>query len=312
MARPRKQTVDYFPHVVVSGKTMFVLEAQFGNDGYAFWFKLLELLGSTDGHVYDCRNPADWQFLLAKTRVDEDKAHKILELLSNLHAIDVELWENNVIWCQNFVDNITDAYKNRRAKPPVKPDVSSFYSKKPVREGVSTDRNYQDSEVTGVSTAGNPQTKLNETKLNETKSNNNIQPEKSMLPTDEKFGELCKFYESNIGPLTDHIGKVLNQISEDHSTELALYAFQKSVEANAGNKLKYTEAVLKGWKSQKLETVEAVTMHESKRQHAQKRTENAPDWLQTGNPSKDTNEPTMSDEEIEIVRQKLLQEFAAK
>lgn len=45
MARPKKQTVDYFPHFVKGGRTIFILENKFGNDGYAFWFKLLEILG---------------------------------------------------------------------------------------------------------------------------------------------------------------------------------------------------------------------------------------------------------------------------
>jgi len=48
MARPNKQGVDYFPHFVNHGKTMFILEEKFGNNGYAFWFKLLELLGKEE------------------------------------------------------------------------------------------------------------------------------------------------------------------------------------------------------------------------------------------------------------------------
>lgn len=47
MARPTKTSVDYFPHMTHSGKTIAILEARWGNDGYAFWFKLLELLGDS-------------------------------------------------------------------------------------------------------------------------------------------------------------------------------------------------------------------------------------------------------------------------
>lgn len=54
MARPTKETVDYFPHFVKCGRTIFILESKYGNDGYAFWFKLLEILGDTEGHYYDC------------------------------------------------------------------------------------------------------------------------------------------------------------------------------------------------------------------------------------------------------------------
>ncbi len=39
MARPLKQTVDYFPHDshASDSKTLFILESKFGNDGYAFY-----------------------------------------------------------------------------------------------------------------------------------------------------------------------------------------------------------------------------------------------------------------------------------
>lgn len=55
MARPKKQTVDYFPHFVKGGRTIFILENKFGNDGYAFWFKLLEILGESEGWKIQCK-----------------------------------------------------------------------------------------------------------------------------------------------------------------------------------------------------------------------------------------------------------------
>ena len=60
MARPGKTKVDYFPHVTRTGKTIAILEARWGNDGYAFWFKTLELLGSSGSFSYNCDNPSDW------------------------------------------------------------------------------------------------------------------------------------------------------------------------------------------------------------------------------------------------------------
>ncbi len=113
MARPKKKTVDYFPHSTKHGKTMFVLEAKWGNDGYAFWFKLLEVLGDSNGLFYDCNNPAEWQFILAKTRVTEVMANEILDCLSDLGAIDAEFWGKKVIYSQNFVDGVADAFKRR-------------------------------------------------------------------------------------------------------------------------------------------------------------------------------------------------------
>jgi hypothetical protein len=98
--RPQKNTVDYFPHYCNHHKTMFTIEQKFGNDGYSFWFKLLELLGNTENHVINCRNPGEWEFLQAKTRLDENTCRDILNLLSKLDAIDKELWEADIIWCE--------------------------------------------------------------------------------------------------------------------------------------------------------------------------------------------------------------------
>lgn len=140
MGRPKKNTVDYFPHKCQPGKTIFILEQKFGNDGYAFWFKLLEILGSTDNHVIDCRNPSDFAFLQAKTRCSEDLACSILDLLRDLGAIDGDLWENRVIWSQNFVDNLSSVYSNRRVEIPLKP-VSTC--RNPTNGAVSTKKSTQ-------------------------------------------------------------------------------------------------------------------------------------------------------------------------
>jgi len=123
MSRHHKAIVDYFPHDATAsgGRTLYILQSQFGNDGYAFWFKLLELLATSVGHVFDYNNPTDWQFLLAKTLVNEDMANDILKVLASAEAIDSNLYEHKVIWSQNFVDNIADVYKRRQTNLPQKP-----------------------------------------------------------------------------------------------------------------------------------------------------------------------------------------------
>lgn len=72
MGRPRKQTVDYFPHFVsTDSRTKFILEQSWGNDGYAFWFKLLELLGRSEGHYYDCNALANEKYLAALMKLEQ-------------------------------------------------------------------------------------------------------------------------------------------------------------------------------------------------------------------------------------------------
>lgn len=123
MGRPGKVTVDYFPHVTNTGKTISILEARWGNDGYSFWFKLLELLGSTNGFCYNCNSTSDWDFLLSKTRVSEETAAAILTKLAEIDAIDAELWNEKKVWCQNFVEGIEPAFERRKSLVPAKPSL---------------------------------------------------------------------------------------------------------------------------------------------------------------------------------------------
>ena len=56
MARPQIQTVSYFPHYTEHKKTLFIIEKRFGDTGYVFWFKLLEVLGKFEKHYLDFNN----------------------------------------------------------------------------------------------------------------------------------------------------------------------------------------------------------------------------------------------------------------
>lgn len=126
MGRHTKQTIDYFPHYVHHGKTLFILEALYKNDGYAFFYKLLELLGDSDGHYYDCRSETAKEFLAAKTGVEWISASEILKRLSDMDIIDKELWKKGVIWMETFVESIKDAYRKRSISVPEKPQASVF------------------------------------------------------------------------------------------------------------------------------------------------------------------------------------------
>lgn len=170
MARPRRQTVDYFPHFCKSGRTLFILEGKYGNDGYAFWFKLLELLGETEGHYYDCSKSTNWEFLLAKTRVTNDIAEGIITTLVDLGKIDVELWnERRILWVGRLIDNLGDLYKRRKEDAPSRPTTEGqCYN----NEGLCIQKHSQlevsDAE-TGVSAYRNPQRIVKDSKGKDSK-----------------------------------------------------------------------------------------------------------------------------------------------
>lgn len=172
MTRPQKNVVAYFPHMCHHGKTMFCLESQFGNDGYTFWWKLLETLGDSEDHFYDLSNPANLIFLCSKSRVTEETARRILSLLASLGAIDQELYDHGIVWSQNFVDGISDVYtKNRGREAPTRPPVpGSFQPNFPgftPEQPISPPENPQHS---GITRGDYPQSKVKESKEKEIKA----------------------------------------------------------------------------------------------------------------------------------------------
>ena len=127
MGRKPKKGVDYFSHDCdASGKpTLYTLQERFGNDGYAFWFKLLEFLGQRENLSFDCNVTSEWIFFVAKSKVSEQMANDILDTLAAIDAIDAELWKHRIVWSDNFVERVEDVYKKRGTLPPTKPVIGS-------------------------------------------------------------------------------------------------------------------------------------------------------------------------------------------
>lgn len=177
MGRNQNNTMDYFPHIAEPGKTIYILEEKFGNDGYAFWFKILELLCRAENHYLDCSDPTTWQYLLAKTRVDEISGEKMLVLLSFLGQIDQELWEQHkVIWCQKLVNNFAEVYAKRKRPLPTRPvlDNKEHISVPEIHENKDTWGENgskpafppQKSEQNNISAPEMRQSKVNKSKVN--------------------------------------------------------------------------------------------------------------------------------------------------
>lgn len=122
MGRMRKQTADYFPHFTYKGRTLTVLESRWGCVGYTFWFKMLELLSSTEGHSYDCSKQTNMDYLAIMALTDVETVNNILDALADMGKIDAPLWsEKRIIWCQSLVDRLSSLYAKRTTDIPQKP-----------------------------------------------------------------------------------------------------------------------------------------------------------------------------------------------
>lgn len=117
MARPQKNTVTYFPLDCEEGKKMYYIEETYGNDGFATFIKLLRELARSEYHYLNLSQPTTMMFLSSKCKVSREVLESIIKDLVELGKFNRLLWEENkVIWCQDFIDSIQDAYIKRKNK----------------------------------------------------------------------------------------------------------------------------------------------------------------------------------------------------
>ena len=125
MGRKSSNKAEYFFHYVSARKTIFILESRWKNDGYAVWFKLLEVLAASEGHFYDLNPPQNLEYFRAKMLVQDDIRADILDLLADLGNIDPVLYrEHRILWCQALVDDLGETlYQKRKHPAPSKPTI---------------------------------------------------------------------------------------------------------------------------------------------------------------------------------------------
>jgi hypothetical protein len=171
MTRPKTNTVDYFPHDCHHGKTISILKGLYGLEGYAFWFQLLEILGSAEDHFLEIENQIDLDYLATRTGVSPDNLVGLLDKLAGLSAIHAGLWlKHGVIWCGKLVDRIADVYiKNRGRTPPEMPKRDNPEGKPFNPLWLSLYR----PDNPGVIREGYPQSKVKESKVKESKVKKN-------------------------------------------------------------------------------------------------------------------------------------------
>jgi len=117
MARPERNNVDYFPFICEDGNKMFYIEETYGNDGFAVFVKILRELAKTNYHYLDLSKATTVMFLSSKCKVSKEVLILIIKDLVELGKFDNVLWnENSIIWCQDFIDSIQDAYFKRKNK----------------------------------------------------------------------------------------------------------------------------------------------------------------------------------------------------
>jgi hypothetical protein len=224
MGRHTKATVDYFPHYVHHGKTLYILEQRWGINGYAGFYKLLEILADEPGHFYDARKTDKFEFLIAKIGIS---GPEILQKLSDLEIIDSELWSHHIIWMESFVESVKDAYSKRSTPLPTRPPLEQFLSPKKGENGDNRDGNQADAGLDDISGVRKQQKKVKESKR------------KKDMP-DSGLSLFDSFYQKYpVKKAKQEAIKAWNKLKPENGTvELILSAIQKQKDANEASKKK--------------------------------------------------------------------------
>lgn len=181
MARKERKNVDYFPFICEEGNKMFYIEETYGNDGFATFVKILRELAKAENHYLDLSKPTTVMFLSAKCKVSKEVLNAIISDLVDLGKFDDMLWkENSIIWCQDFIDSIQDAYIKRKNKCITFDGLLHLLSSKGIRKP----------QKVKSSSTDNTQSILKYSRVNKNKENN--------IPEFIEFLEYAKKNESNI------------------------------------------------------------------------------------------------------------------
>lgn len=199
MARPERKNVDYFPHVIKHGSKMQYLQAKYGNDGYATWFKIMEKLGSAENHYLELNDDLKIMFLASHCLVSNEVLLEIIEFLCAADWLHKKLWKDHKIICSPvFLSSINDAYKRRQNECITLEEIGLMYYNNP-----------QNEVLTGYINTQSKEEKKKEEKSKEEKSEKliynehavNIENLKSVLESEEIWIEaICMNIENDWTP----------------------------------------------------------------------------------------------------------------
>lgn len=136
--RHESKNVEYFPCYCKDGKVLYILESRWGNNGWAFFYKLWKRLGDSDFHYIDLRPLDNWEYFRAKMGVSDAETTEILDKLAEMKVIDPEMWSHRIIWSDSFVESVSDVWMKRKGKIPQKPSFLIQKQEFPERKSAET------------------------------------------------------------------------------------------------------------------------------------------------------------------------------
>ncbi len=118
MARHIKEGMDYFSHDTdaANDEKIEALRALYGNDGYAFYFILLERIYRTGSFELDISDAETIQILSRKVGVTPELFRKILHTALKVGCFDRQAYEQKNVLTSNGIKKRADYVKTKRRR----------------------------------------------------------------------------------------------------------------------------------------------------------------------------------------------------
>ncbi|PAE17264.1 hypothetical protein CHH91_04460 [Virgibacillus sp. 7505] len=224
MARPRKEGMDYFPHDTdaSSDEKLEALRSVHGNDGYAFYFILLERIYRTSQAALDVSKPVLFKALANKLMVSEQKLTDMLHDSFDLELLDREAFESKGWITSNGIRKRHEEVENMRNKWRKTKDTGVF-------QGENTADN------SGDNAGKSPQSKGKESKANK----------KQSKEQESKVENATSYLSENFFNASLKEKETLFSFIDDLGDELCIEAMKRT--RIAEKKLSYALGILKQW-----------------------------------------------------------------
>ena len=235
MARPIKEGLDYFPHDTdaVNDEKLEALRALYGNDGYAFYFILLERIYRTNDAELDVSDAETIQILSRKVAVTTEEFMQMLETAFRWKCFDREAYEKRGVLTSNGIKKRTSVVVEKRAT------MRDKYQKK--KEEVSDAETREETEQ--------KPDKVKKRKEKESKEKHDNKAASSAI---------VNSFNENIHPITPiEYEKLTAYLDDGFDHIVILYAIERAVTAGKRN-LAYIEGILKRLREANLKTMQAV------------------------------------------------------
>jgi hypothetical protein len=133
MARPLKEGLEYFSHDIDASNDdkIEALESIYGNDGYAFYFKLLERIYRTPHGELDISDAETVKVLAKSLHMGIKRFEKILETALKRGCFSAEIYKEKKVLSSNGIKKRLEVVSTSREK------MRQRYTEKKLEQGVS-------------------------------------------------------------------------------------------------------------------------------------------------------------------------------